>query len=49
MPADFLIDESGKIVEAYYGKDAGDHISFERVDYFASKGLANRHSRSART
>jgi peroxiredoxin Q/BCP len=49
MPADFLIDESGKIVEAYYGKDAGDHISFERVDYFASKGLANKHSRSART
>lgn len=43
MPADFLIDEDGKIVEAYYGKDAGDHISFERIDYFASKGFANKH------
>lgn len=43
MPADFLIDENGKIIEAYYGKDAGDHISFERVDYFASKGFASQH------
>lgn len=43
MPADFLIDESGKIVEAYYGKDAGDHIPFERIDHFASKGFVKRH------
>lgn len=37
MPADFLIDERGWIVEAHYGKDAGDHISFERVGSFASQ------------
>ncbi|HSH28076.1 MAG TPA: redoxin domain-containing protein [Wenzhouxiangella sp.] len=40
MPADFLIDEKGRIVEAYYGKDAGDHISFERVDEFANQASA---------
>lgn len=39
MPADFLIDEDGHIVEAYYGKDAGDHIPFERVELFLARGL----------
>ncbi len=31
MPADFLIDERGRIVEAYYGTDAGDRIPMERI------------------
>lgn len=39
MPADFLIDEKGTIVEAYYGRDAGDHIPFERVELFALHGF----------
>lgn len=39
MPADFLIDGNGKIVEAYYGKDAADHIPFERIEVF----LAQQH------
>lgn len=34
MPADFLIDDKGRIVEAYYGRDAGDRIPFERVESF---------------
>lgn len=40
MPADFLIDEHGHIVETYYGADAGDHIPFERIEEFVgiSKG-----------
>lgn len=42
MPADFLIDEDGKIVEAYYGSDAGDRIPFERVELFLAKGLLKR-------
>ncbi|HEX7368903.1 MAG TPA: peroxiredoxin-like family protein [Rhodanobacteraceae bacterium] len=42
MPADFLIDEDGKIVEAYYGGDAGDRIPFERVELFIAKGLLKR-------
>lgn len=35
MPADFLIDERGFISEVYYGTDAGDHISFEKIERFA--------------
>ena len=42
MPADFLIDEQGKVVEAYYGKDAGDHIPMERIELFAARGLASK-------
>jgi peroxiredoxin len=42
MPADFLIDENGNIVEAYYGRDAGDRIPFERVELFLAKGLLKR-------
>lgn len=38
MPADFLIDEHGSIVEAHYGEDLGDHIPFQRVDAFANHG-----------
>ncbi|CAM5346920.1 redoxin domain-containing protein [Rhodanobacter lindaniclasticus] len=32
MPADFLIDGRGRIVEAYYGRDAGDRMPLERVE-----------------
>jgi hypothetical protein len=42
MPADFLIDERGNIVEAYYGSDAGDHIAFERIELFLARGLISR-------
>lgn len=42
MPADFLIDEDGHIVEAYYGNDAGDRIPFERVELFLARGLLKR-------
>lgn len=46
MPADFLIDEEGRIVEAYYGSDAGDRIPFERVELFLSRGMIKRASMS---
>jgi len=39
MPADFLIDETGKIVETWYGSDAGDRIPMERIELFAARGL----------
>ena len=42
MPADFLIDEYGNLVEAYYGGDAGDRISFERIELFLARGLIAR-------
>lgn len=37
LPADFLIDESGVIHTAYYGKDEGDHLPFERVKAFSRR------------
>ncbi len=36
MPASFLIDEEGKVVHAYYGKDEGDHIPWEIVEDFVT-------------
>lgn len=42
MPADFLIDERGRIVEAYYGRDAGDRIPLERVEQFLARPRARR-------
>ncbi len=37
LPADFLIDERGMIVTAYYGADAGDHIPLDQVEAFAKR------------
>ena len=37
MPADFLVDESGVIRRAYYGKDEGDHLPFDEVKQFAAR------------
>jgi peroxiredoxin len=42
MPADFLIDADGRIVEAYYGSDAGDRIPMERIELFVARGLLAR-------
>ncbi len=36
ISADFLIDENGKIVSAYYGKFVGDHLSVEEIKKFAN-------------
>lgn len=37
MPADFLVDENGVIKTAYYGKDEGDHLSFDVIKQFANR------------
>ncbi|MDQ3511266.1 MAG: hypothetical protein M3414_06230, partial [Pseudomonadota bacterium] len=47
MPADFLIDERGNIVETYYGLDAGDHISLSRIELFVARRSAD-HGAEAR-
>lgn len=39
MPADFLIDERGRIFETWYGRDAGDRIPLERVGLFLVNGV----------
>ena len=38
VPADFLIDSRGNIVEAYYGSDTADHIPMATLESFATKG-----------
>lgn len=37
LPSDFLIDGDGKLVDIYYGEDAGDHIPMGRVEAFAAQ------------
>lgn len=32
IPADFMIDPSGKIAAVFYGKDIGDHMPFEKIE-----------------
>lgn len=40
MPADFLVDESGVIRRAYYGKDEGDHLPFDEIKQFSARSRA---------
>jgi len=47
MPADFLIDEDGRVVEAWYGSDAGDRIPFERIELFVARGMLARLDKAA--
>lgn len=32
LPADFLLDESGRITSAYYGRDIGDHMPLSQIE-----------------
>lgn len=32
IPADFVIDPHGRIAEAYYGQDIGDHLPVKRIE-----------------
>ena len=36
MPADFVIDQHGRIVGAYYGRDAGDRMPLEQIERLLS-------------
>ncbi len=40
MPADILIGPDGRIVEAHYGRDMGDHLPLERVEALVSASPA---------
>jgi peroxiredoxin len=44
LPADFLIDQSGKIRATYYSRDAARHISFKLVDKFIV--ATNKHKKA---
>lgn len=37
VPADFLLDENGGIVETWYGRDTSDHIPLAKVKAFIDK------------
>jgi peroxiredoxin len=37
MPADFIIDEKGIILVAYYAKDEGDHLNIEEILKYTTK------------
>jgi len=37
VPADFLINELGRIQDCWYGKNTSDHIPLERVDQFIAQ------------
>jgi len=37
VPADFIILPNGKIIDAWYGRDASEHIPLERIDRLAEK------------
>jgi len=32
----FLVDENGVIDSIYYGKDGGDHLSFDKIKAFVA-------------
>ena len=36
IPADILIDEQGKVVEAHYCKDTSDHLPIDRMIAFSN-------------
>ena len=36
VPADFLIDEEGRLVRSYYGRDIGDHLPMREIYAFAA-------------
>ena len=38
IPADFLIDEAGRLIRCYYGKDAGDHLPFDEIEAWVGMG-----------
>lgn len=37
VPADFIIDESGKVSEVWYGRDTADHIPMENIVRYVEK------------
>jgi peroxiredoxin len=41
VPADFLIDGKGNVVDLWYGRDTADHIPIERIHNFVNKELVN--------
>ncbi len=43
VPGDFLLDESGRIVDVFYGEDISEHIPIDRVERFLNSGRLKNH------
>ena len=41
IPADFVIDQQGRVVVAYYGRDIGDHLPVNQIDRLLQRVLHN--------
>ncbi|WP_111641672.1 peroxiredoxin family protein [Marinimicrobium alkaliphilum] len=48
VPADFLLDEDGRIEHIWYGRDVSDHIPLETVTRFIDEGRAKGGKRNTR-
>src|SRR5699024_3006546 len=40
LPADFIIDKHGQVIEAWYGRYAGDRIPLDHVDLYIARSFA---------
>jgi len=47
VPADFLIQENGQIVDIWYGRNTSDHIPIDQVQRFIDQGQKPRPRRKA--
>ena len=48
VPADFLIQEDGRIMDIWYGRNTSDHIPLQSVQSFINKGRKSRPKPKAR-
>lgn len=48
VPADFLIAEDGRVVQAWYGRDTSDHIPIAQVTTFIHEGKKQERLKRAR-
>ena len=42
MPADFLIDEDGTILTAFYGKNLGDHLPISKIEEWLTGSIKKK-------
>jgi len=45
VPADFLIDVDGRVMDLYYGKNTADHIPLDRIQRFVEKPIEESRSK----
>lgn len=48
MPAEFLIDEYGRIITAHYGKDPGDRLPIDTIELILARSIIAKAKKRAR-